>query len=155
MPTVTQEILDKALKDVAALACADKPNLRAIKAGLLRCIVAADCVEIDNELIVRMLTERSNAEVRDFSERLTRSNERVHLLLQERGSVTRLLFTIHTQAEQALSANLDAMSVKEYNAAQYVSHFADVLRGIGAGAKALYDSYNPDAGVQETSGRIC
>lgn len=154
MPTATQEILDKALKDVSALACAGKPDMRAIKEGLLRCIVAADCVEIDNELIISAITTHSRNEILDFSERLCRSNERINLLLAEREVIKGLLLTIHTQASEALADNLEAIPMPEYQATAQVRYFADILRAIGSAAKGIYDSYTGGS-VQETDGRIC
>lgn len=157
MATQTQEILNQALKDVSALACSDEPDITAIKAGLLRCIVAADCVDLDNAMIVDALTTHARNEVRDFSDRLARSTGRITHLLQERETIKALLFSIHTNASEALRENIQAIPLPEYEATAQVRYLSDILRAIGVAAKNIYDSYTiADGGtVQESNGQAC
>lgn len=148
--TITQEILDKALRDISALACSGTPDIKEIKAGLLKCIVAADCVALDNELILKALTDHARAEVSDFSNRLAASNERVNALLDERERIKALLFSIHTNASEALRDNIETMPLPEYRATGQVRYLCEILRAIGTAAKGVYDSYAAEAYIQET-----
>jgi hypothetical protein len=123
MQTLTNEILDKALKDMAALLSAPTPNMQSLKDCLIRCIVAADCVELDVATV------------------LTQAEARVEALERQRESFIAFLRTVDLAASSVLAEYVGAIPQPDYNETYHTRNLAATLREVGGGAKGIVETY--------------